>query len=86
MGNMYLVLVRTNLDEIPILLTGSHQRAYGKAYSVKQGEIDEAFDLMGVDGAGLISTAVIRFQDGKPKYIRNVKDLSGQEMADAATI
>ena len=80
----YVTVVRTNLDELPILSTPVHQRAYGKARSVTDKEIDEAAEVMGVDHAGRVCTAVIVFEDERPIRVDIVKDLMfGDEQAVA---
>lgn len=80
---MYLVVVRTNLDELPILLTGSHKRAYNKAANVTEGEIKNSADEIGIDYAGLIASAVIEFKGGVPQGIDNVRDFGEEPLKSA---
>lgn len=78
-NRMYLVVMRTNLDELPILLTASHQRAFGKARSITEKELDESANVMEVDHAGRITSAVITFLDGVPSRLTLVRDWDDEE-------
>ena len=81
---MYLVIVRTNLDDLPILLTDDRAKAMAKANRVGVKEIDKATKFMAVDEAGLINTAIITFVNGKPKAIELIKDAWTDTKGEAA--
>lgn len=61
---MYLVVVRTAWDELPILLTGNRKLAFEKMESVSLSEIETARMVMQADHCELHFAAVITFKDG----------------------
>ncbi len=78
-NRMYLVVLRTNLDELPILLTADRKMAVQKAKNTTDEEANEAADIMGVDCAGRIVMAIITFVDGIPKRLDLIKDWEEDE-------
>lgn len=79
-GDAYLVVARTNLDEIPIELCPTLEHAYTVATSVTEEEIYRiAGGVMGVDQAGICSIAVIVFLAGKPIHLEKVREWDVQE-------
>jgi hypothetical protein len=70
----YLVVVRTNLDELPILLTPDRKTANITAMTVTNEHANHAAKLMQVDYAGRCCSAIISFRNGKPYRIRIMKD------------
>lgn len=65
-GLLYNVVVRTNLDELPILITASRPQAKRVIANLDEKQIDEAAALMGVDSAGLVNAAIITYRAGRP--------------------
>ena len=64
---MWLVIVRTTMDDLPIQLCDSYAEAREVADWITQAQCDEATDLMEVDSAGLVCPAIVHFnEDGKP--------------------
>lgn len=73
-GDAYLVVARTNLDEIPIQLCQTYHDAKAACDTVTEKEIYRiANKIMGVDDAGLCSIAIIVFLGGKPIDLEIVK-------------
>jgi hypothetical protein len=63
---MFLVIARTNLDDLPLELSLSKSRAEYKANHVTIGDIEEAARVMGVGVAGLINVQIVEFIHNKP--------------------
>jgi hypothetical protein len=83
-SRMFLVVVRTNLDELPILLTDNRRAAMSKARNVTDADADLSADLMGVDAAGRIVSAIITFVNGAPKKLDLVRDWDEEKEAATA--
>ncbi len=62
----FLVVVRTNLDELPIRLCKTEVEAEKVILNLGIFEVRKAADLMQVDYAGLVTACVIAFVDGEP--------------------
>lgn len=73
--SQYLVVCRTNLDELPLLLTPDRRAAFRYAKAVPEADIDKSALLMGVDFAGRVNIAVIHFRNGQPKRLELVADV-----------
>lgn len=80
----YLVVVRTNLDELPILLTSDRSEAIRKANKVTDRDAERSAEMMGVDSAGRINIAIIAFRNGKPTSIELIKDWENEDSKKAA--
>ena len=80
----YLVVVRTTMDELPILLTKVHQQAYAKTRTLTLDEVRKAADLMGVDYASLCNVSVVVFKDGIPVDMNIVREIHEDELPVAA--
>lgn len=63
---MYSLVVRTNLDELPIGLYGRRSNALRAAVTLTRERIREAAEFMDVDDAGLVVSAIIEYRDGLP--------------------
>lgn len=66
----YLVLWRTNLDDVPLLLTPDRRAATAYAKSPPQEDIDRAHEVMGIDHCGDCNTAIVTFRRGRPSRLR----------------
>lgn len=77
--NGFLVLGRTNLDDVPLALFAS--RAAASRFANKattEGVHELAVNVMGVDHAGIINVGVVEFRKGRPVgEIDLVKPLAG---------
>jgi hypothetical protein len=73
--SQYLVVCRTNLDELPLLVTPDRKLAHRYAKNVPEQDMDAAAEVMGVDRAGRVCIAVIWFRAGRPKRCSIVKDI-----------
>ena len=58
---IYLVVARTNLDDLPLLLTEDLECALQYARTAPVGDVNKCADLCDVDLAGLVNTAIIPF-------------------------
>jgi hypothetical protein len=74
--NGYLVIGRTNLDDVPVRLCETRDEAEGFANIVTGRVVHAIADIqLNVDGAGLINVAIVRFHNGIPDELHKVKDL-----------
>lgn len=73
--SQYLVVCRTNLDELPMLLTPDRKAAHRFAKTATDKDIDAAAKTMEVDNAGRVCMAVIWFRNGLPKRVTIVRNL-----------
>ena len=68
--NGFLVVGRTNLDDVPLGLFGTKAEAEAFASGVTGDSIHvSAESVMGVDRAGLINVGIVEFQNGVPQEI-----------------
>ena len=58
---MYLVIARTNLDDLPISLHKTEGEAKTAAESLTEEQIDHATKLMQVDAAGFAAVGYVKF-------------------------
>ena len=70
----YLVVLRTNLDELPLGLFGTRVDAMKCVRTVTQDEANKAAAFMGVDCAGRINLALIEFTGTQPTGMEIVAD------------
>lgn len=81
----WLAVVRTNLDELPIMVTTDQALARKTCKAITHDEIDKLAEMIGVDCAGRICAAIISFdKSGKPIEIENVRDFDDDEVKEAA--
>jgi hypothetical protein len=66
---MYLAIVATNLDDVPILLTPDLNAARNALTACTLADLDAVCDVLGRDAAGictgLIVRLIVRFANGK---------------------
>jgi hypothetical protein len=62
---MYLAIVATNLDDVPILLTPDLDAARDALQTCTLAEIDAVCDVLGRDTAGICVGLIVRFVNGK---------------------
>lgn len=72
---MWLVVVRTNLDELPAGLYCNRRSALARAKSITQKQINDLARLMRVDNAGFVCCALIEFKGTKAVNMEIVRDL-----------
>ena len=80
----YLVVLRTNLDELPICITADRRYARKRASSISDEEASKSAKVMGVDHAGRVVSAIITFTNGEPTKLDLVKDWDDEEEKQAA--
>jgi hypothetical protein len=76
----YLAVLRTNLDELPLLLTDDRKSAERECLTMDKATREKSAKLMGVDLAGVVCSAIITFgANGRPKKLTIVADIEEQE-------
>lgn len=64
---MYLAIIRTNLDDLPLFLTNSYSKAKLAAFNVTEEQIEHCKSVMLVDASEVVCKAVVTFVDGVPQ-------------------
>jgi hypothetical protein len=62
---MYLAIVATNLDDVPILLTPDLDAARHVLKTCTLVEVDAVCNVLGRDTAGICTGLIVRFANGK---------------------
>lgn len=79
LDTMYLVVLRTNLDEVPLLLTPDRHAAkiFAKTVSVKDlfKIVERNVRIMKIDAAGWINLTIFRFKGGRFMSMDIVRDV-----------
>lgn len=69
----YMVLWRTNLDDVPLLVTPDRKAARAYARTVTEKDVKKAHSVMGIDICGACSVAILAFRNGVPYRLSIVK-------------
>jgi hypothetical protein len=79
---MFLVVARTNLDEIPLAIVPSRNRAVLAAQAATEEDVRKiGRNVMGVDDAAIVCVAIIQFAAGIPVSCDIVRDWEEPEFA-----
>jgi hypothetical protein len=71
---MYLAIVATTLDDVPILLTPDVDAARDALKTCTLADLDAVCDLLGRDAASVSIGLIIRFANGKPaEFVETVE-------------
>lgn len=82
-GEMYLVIQRCTMDDIPVVLSDSKGFCEGVAGSLPAygPRVRAAWRAMGTDPTTPVNTAVVRFRaDGTPRGIRIMHEYTPEEI------
>lgn len=71
---MFLAVLRTNLDELPIGIFATRKEARVACWLMTSSRADKLAKLMRVDYAGRVCNAIIEFVNGVPKKLEIVDD------------
>lgn len=84
-GNLYLVLLRHTMDDLPIFLTPNQGEAESVAASTLPDDrnAQRAEEVLGIDCSTPLNTTVVRFKaDGTPCGMKVIHEFTDEQLQD----